>query len=281
MRDYLAHFIALGWQPTLYVSNKAATARDLFTNLPSVRYQQNYDPTEFDTVFLAGMDWQSYLPLRNKNQTVINLIQHVRHGDPREPLFQFLQQPAIRLCVSKAVKEAIAPHANGPCYVIKMGHDFPNVESKLQRDMYILANKQPELGGEIYDWAINSGFTVKIDTSTQERVEVISAMASSSITIALPNQTEGFYLPGIEAMYYSNSAIVPYCVANKEYYSVFGNLFMPEYSLTEIKAAILQSNKQPGLLTKFSRYVGRQIASGYTLNNERASLQRFLTKHFS
>ncbi|MDC8833022.1 hypothetical protein [Alteromonas gilva] len=279
VRDYLDHFVDAGWQPSLYLSNKAATEKSLFSEIPGVDYQCNYQPAGFDTIFLAGMDWQHYLPLRDKSQTVINLIQHVRHGDPEEPLFQYLQEPAIRLCVSSAVKEAIQPFANGPCYTIRMGHRFPEVKARRQWDLYILANKQADLGAELYDWATGLGFNVKIDKSTQEHRDVIASMAASAITVALPNPTEGFYLPGVEAMHYSKAAVVPYCVANREYFNTFANLFMPDYNIKAIKRDILRASKRSSLATSLGCLLGKKIASAYTLERERKELQNCLRKH--
>ncbi len=281
VRDYLSHFVDLGWQPTLFLSNKAATNRRLFSDIPQVCYQESYQPADFDTVFLAGMDWQHYLPVCNTSHTVINLVQHVRHGDPDEPLFQYLRQPAIRLCVSTAVKQAIEPHANGPCYVIKMGHRFPAISTQKKWDLYILANKQPEIGSELCDWATALGFNVKIDNSTQEHIHVVTAMAASSITVALPNPTEGFYLPGIEAMHYSQSAVVPYCIANKEYFNAYANLLMPQYSIEAIKRDILRARNRSPLSASFRSLIGKRTTSVYTLERERAELRRCLLKHFN
>lgn len=276
VRDYLQHFIALGWEPSLFLSNKAATNQSLFSNVAGVNYQDQYDPTPFDYVFLAGMDWKHYLPFKRDSQTVINLIQHVRHGDPSEPLHQYLKEPAIRLCVSEAVKNAIEPYANGPCFAIKMGHRFHKVPRKKTHDIYILANKQPELGTKLHEWAQGLGYSVHSHTSTTEHRVVISSMASASVTILLPDKTEGFYLPGIEGMYYSNSAVVPYCVANAEYYNVMSNLYMPEYTYQAIQTATLQALNKSSALTFIQRKIGRLIAAKFTLKNERMQLNKCL-----
>lgn len=280
VRDYLSHFIELGWTPSLYLSNQARTNRTLFTSLPGVTYQTNYEPDHADVVFLAGMDWQTYLPTHQEQKPIVNLIQHVRHGDSKEPLFQYLQYPAIRLCVSEAVREAILPHANGPCHVIKMGHEFTQIKRRAIRDIYILATKQPQLGAELQQWAQREGLDVLCHTKTQESTTVVEAMASSDITVVLPHKTEGFYLPGIEAMRYSRTAIVPYCVANKEYYSRFSNMHMPHYTLPAIQASITQALNTSAIYRSSQGLIGRFLSRQYTIDNERKQLARCLSKYF-
>ncbi|BFT31567.1 hypothetical protein D210916BOD24_27430 [Alteromonas sp. D210916BOD_24] len=280
VRDYLAHFINLDWTPTLFLSNKAKTNTNLFSDLDNVVYEQKYQPEAADVAFLAGMDWQYYLPKRQPNQPVINLIQHVRHADPSEQLFKFLQEPAIRLCVSQAVTDAISPYANGPCHTIRMGHRFPSIQSPIKREIYILASKQPELGNELASWATELGYRTLCHTSTQEKKDVMMSMASSRLTVALPHKTEGFFLPGIEAMYYSKMAVVPECVANKEYYSRFANIVMPKYTKQDIQLAIKSALNQPLSMTKMRSYMGKRIAKSYSLENERKELKQHLSYYF-
>ena len=280
VHDYLTHFIAMGWRPSLYLSNKAKTNRTLFENIPSVEYQESFNPNDADIVFLAGMDWQDYLPIRDAKKPVINLIQHVRHADKNEALFAFLKEPAIRLCVSNSVKEAIAPFANGPCHVIKMGHKLDILPISHSNDIYILANKQPQLGRKICEWAKDRGLSVILHDSTQEKASVTKAMAESFMTLALPHKTEGFYLPGIEAMFYSKVAIVPYCVANKEYFCKGANMLVPHYTEESIKKAILSCLKRGTIENCFREYIGKKIARQYSLHNERKTLSACLRKYF-
>lgn len=281
VRDYISHFLSFGWSPSLFLNKSAVTNKDLFDNIPNVVYQEQYLPENSEVVFLAGMDWENYLSQKTSSRKVINLIQHVRHADPHQALFKYLKEPAIRLCVSEAVRDAILPHANGPCYVIKMGHTIEPMRHKKGWDIYILANKQAELGSELTNWFRAQGYRVLVHTSTQEHRQVIEAMASSRLTIALPHETEGFYLPGIEAMYYSNMAVVPYCVANKEYYSRYSNLMMPNFSYNGIRLAALSALKKNQQNNIFRRYIGKCIATSYSLQNERKQLGTILKKHFN
>lgn len=281
VRDYISHFLSFGWSPSLFLNKSAVTNKDLFDNIPDVFYQEQYIPENSEIVFLAGMDWEHYLPQKQGGKEVINLIQHVRHADPSQTLFKYLKEPAIRLCVSEAVRDAILPHANGPCYAIKMGHTFEPIQYQKDWDIYILANKQAELGNELTNWFKAQGYRVLLHTSTQEHRQVIEAMAFSRLTIALPHKTEGFYLPGIEAMYYSNMAVVPHCVANKEYYSRYSNLMIPNFSFDSIRLAALSALKKSQQNNIIRRYIGKRIAASYSLQNERKQLASVLKKHFN
>ena len=279
VRDYIAHFVDLGWHPTLYLSNKAQTNVGLFDHINGVTYTVTYKPDEFEVVFLAGMDWRQYLPHKREGQKVINLIQHVRHGNPNEELFSFLKEPAIRLCVSDAVKDAIKPFANGPCHVINMGYAFKAVEHIVRYDVYVLANKQPELGERLASWLRQKGFKVSIHTETVEKSIVELYMASARVTVTLPNRTEGFYLPGIEAMYHSQWAVVPYCVANKAYFNRFANILMPDHSEQSIKEATLNALHKSRVESFLRKQVGRRLVQKYSLNNERNQLSQYLSKY--
>ena len=55
--------------------------------------QVEFDPTAYDYLFLAGMDWEVYLADGvDPAIPVINLIQHVRHAEPLQDVYRFLAQ---------------------------------------------------------------------------------------------------------------------------------------------------------------------------------------------
>ena len=74
-----------------------------------------------DMLFLGGMDWAvlSEAQRRSPPKPVINLIQHVRHANPNESLYQYLSYRAIRICVSAPVADALTAtgRVNGPLSV--------------------------------------------------------------------------------------------------------------------------------------------------------------------
>ncbi|WP_416305707.1 hypothetical protein [Neptunicella sp. SCSIO 80796] len=276
--DYLTHTLASGqFDVNLWVENKASVNPELFTNITGVSYLDDYTPSEADIIFLAGLDWKAYLPFYNPQQPIVNLIQHIRHGDPNHPLHQFLQYKAIRLCVSDAVRQAIAPFANGPCITIKMGHQVPAIKVPKVRDLYILAPKQPALGGALADWARSKGMSVLLHNKAVERDVVYSSMASSRISLPLPNKTEGFFLPGIEAMKLSDWAVVPDCVASREYSAKGANIVECEHSEQGCRTGIHQALQQLSRPYRFYyQFHGKRRVAGYQLKQERKELQYIL-----
>lgn len=278
VRDYMQHFADLSWQPNLFLQGQSTIMPDLFTDISGVNYQPSYDPTNADLVFLAGMDWNAFLALGIKDKTVVNLIQHVRHADTNEPLFEFLAQPAIRICVSESVRQAILPHANGPVYTIPMGHKIELGDTKKSNDIYILANKQPELGRRLALYFKEQQLSVICHDQYVEKHTVLTAMASSHISVTLPHKTEGFYLPGIEAMALSDIAVVPDCVASVEYTGRFNNALRCELSYEAIvnavtkATALLESPLKLGIL----KYFGYKRVNRYSLEREKKALSKLL-----
>ncbi|MBD1389787.1 hypothetical protein IC617_10145 [Neiella sp. HB171785] len=272
VHDYIEHTLSASViEVDLYLSAKSRTRPDLFSNFSPSVYQSIYDPTKAELVFLAGMDWHSYLPFYDEAQSRINLIQHVRHADPSQPLFEFLQYPATRICVSEAVRQAILPYANGRCITIKMGHVIPKLKRKKCYDLYILANKRPALGQRLFEWAQKQNWKVKLHASNVAPLDVYQAMASSRISLPLPNKTEGFYLPGIEAMSLSDWAVVPDCVANREYESIWANITLCEPDFESCCHAITKAAQRVGSpLLQLNKWIGKQKAYSYSLAKERA-----------
>ncbi|MGS2719914.1 hypothetical protein [Paraglaciecola aestuariivivens] len=278
--DYLNHTKSCqGYAASLYVIKSSKVNPHLFDDVEGVEYTPTYRPDLADIAFLAGMDWQAYQAFYSPNQIKINLIQHVRHADNSQPLFQFLQHKAIRICVSEAVKEAIEPYANGPCFVIKMGHDIPKLKLAKHYDLYILATKQPELGRQLYEWANKIGLKVLIHDKATEREQVYQAMAQSKVAIPLPHNTEGFFLPGIEAMALADWAVVPDCVASREYSHNWANVSSCELNLFSCKQAIEHALKKTQSWTlSMHQWRGQAIVSQYNLQQERLSFHQILTQ---
>jgi hypothetical protein len=270
VRDYIGHTITESkFKPMIWLNNKSKVRSGLFDEIEGLAYQESYAPSEADIVFLAGMDWDAYRPFFDERQVKLNLIQHVRHADESHPLFKFLNHKAIRICVSDAVREAIEPFANGPCITIKMGHQLPKMKLTKKHDLYILATKQPELGAKIKLWALNEGYTVFMHDHSVERELVHQAMAQSRIALVLPNKTEGFYLPGIEAMGLADWAVVPDCIASREYSVNNANITMCHLSFGGCIEAIQLAFYRVNRWSKWIKQrAGRKISYGYKLDAE-------------
>lgn len=277
-RDYLEHTAAISdIECHLFAKSYCTVMPDLFRNIPNVVRSNTYEPDKADVVFLAGMDWNTYLPKMRRGQQVINLIQHVRHGDKNNPLFRFLEHEALRICVSEEVRLAISPYANGDCVAIKMGHDMPDVDAETDLDLYILGKKNPQFATEIEQWAHNNDVSVHADIGLVARDAVFTNFARARVALVLPNPTEGFFLPGIEAMALSDRVVVPDCVGNRGYCKPNMNITLCGYEKKACISAIeeaLTRLKKP--VHKFEKFRGVREARSYTMTAERDAYHELL-----
>ncbi len=244
-----------------------------------------YQPAAADLVFLAGMDWSAYLPLRpDPEPAVINLIQHVRHADPASKrVYPFLSERAIRICVSPEVEEAILAtgRVNGPTLTIANGVDVDALlacqQAQRVHDVYVLARKAPELGRQVTQRLASEGLSVCLHTEFTERESILEAMACARVSVLLPHATEGFYLPALEAMALSDLVVVPDCVGNRSFCADQRNCLMPGRSADELAAATLEALAlvQGGRGEDFRKRALRTL-DGHRLERERAEFHSLL-----
>lgn len=259
--DYFAHVkLSSSFNPTIVFSSNSRwdESNPWF---PEYQHQSlDYAPANYDYAFLAGMDWQIYLSsARPKNQPVINLIQHVRHADPAQPMHQFLSQRAVRICVSSEVAAAInaTGKVNGPVFTIANGIDIPAIEPQQKRhDVLIFGPKNPQLAKELKNNLAQQSIHAACVTDWLPREELLMLLSSSRIAVMLPNPTEGFYLPALESMYYADITIVPDCVGNRSFCHNRQNCLIPEYNSAAVEAAVCEALvllQQPEQLNIFKR----------------------------
>lgn len=238
-----------------------------------------FNPAPYDYLFLAGMDWQAYLPFVHQcPRPVINFIQHVRHADPSHPLYQFLPNPAVRICVSPEVAAAITAtgRVNGPVFTIANGIELPDLSAlpKLH-DVMILGTKNPLMAQQLADSLIATGLNVAMISRDIPRTQLYQIMAHSRIAVLLPHPTEGFFLPALEAMQFAQLVVVPDCVGNRSFCVDQGNCLMPGYNLAAILAAVAQAQihlANPAALSAFAASAQATLAE-HSLQRER---QQFL-----
>jgi hypothetical protein len=198
----------------------------------------DFTPTEYDYLFLAGMDWNVYSKeCIDPEKPVINLIQHVRHALEGENVYPFLKNRAIRICVSPEVESAIKTLANGPVITIANGIDIPQVKAEKIHEVYIAGQKNLEMAK-----ALKDRVDAVIQTEFLSRSEFIMQLAAAKIAVVLPHPTEGFFLPALEAMKLAHIVIVPDCIGNRSFCKDAekkgGNCLMPSYDIEGIVGAI-------------------------------------------
>ena len=212
--------------------------------------QVPFEPAHYNLLFLAGMDWEVYLARGIiAEKPVINLIQHVRHADPREDVHQFLTRRAIRICVSPEVTEAIKRTGlvNGPIFTIPNGLHIPEPGTEKSTGVLICGLKNAGMARAVNQQLLERGLDVSCLTDQIPRDEFLKHLSSTEIAVLLPSPSEGFYLPALEAMKLSTITIVPDCIGNRSFCFDAdkdpdkGNCLMPEYTTESIVSACAEA----------------------------------------
>lgn len=249
-----------------------------------------------DLLFLAGLDWERIAPAaRSKPSTpVINLIQSFRHAHPGGALRQFLHHPAVRICVSEELRSAIADtgEVNGPLVTIPNGIELPPLPERPREndwDLLIVGMKQPELARQLAKqlarptslrWLRSSREEPRVQllVTSEPRERFLELLRLSTTALFLPQQTEGFYLPALEAMALGTLVICPDVVGNRSFCLPGENSFRPPFASDALVAATraalrLSESERERLLTS-----ARHTAAQHTLGEERARFVEILTR---
>ena len=206
------------------------------------------DAVDPDVLFVAGRDWRWLDPRQCEESPVpvINLLQHVLHAAPDDPLarHRFLPNKAIRICTSSEIAHAIEKtgRVHGPVFTIPNGIDLAELDAvpkPAQRDidLLIVAAKQPQLGRRLAQRLASAAPELVLLRDYKPRPELLAQIARAHVTLFLPNQREGVYIPGLEGMALGTLVVCPDCVGNRSYCVDGRNCLMPAYDEDAIAAA--------------------------------------------
>jgi glycosyltransferase involved in cell wall biosynthesis len=271
LADYIAHTQASAlFTPRLFLSANSLPdhpfPRDCLTNI--------WQPEQADALFLAGMDWaQVPLGLESRIPT-INLLQGLVHADPANPRYAFLSRPAIRLCVSAEVAQAVQAtgRANGPVHTISAGLDLSAIPQGLAKTarIFIGGMKDPALAEAIAAILRQQGVEPLVQISPLTRADSLALMASARIAITLPLTQEGFFLPALEAMAAGCATICPDAHGNRAFCRHGQTCLKPERNPTAIASAALTLLEHPALADTLARN-GQAEAQSRSLSAERSA----------
>ena len=194
-----------------------------------------------DALFVAGRDWQRLdgLGLLDRGIPILNLIQHVRHAADWSIQSAYLGRKAIRLCVSQEVADVVeATGGRGPTIVIPNGVDVPPVAPDPPGlrpvDLLIAGLKQPGLAVRAAQRLAAPGRSIEVLTEHVSRDAFLDAMRRARVTLFLPNEEEGFYLPALEGMALGTIVVCPDCIGNRSFCIPGVNAFRPVFRFDEI-----------------------------------------------
>jgi len=232
------------------------------------------------------MDWLSLSESERQfpPAPVINFIQHVRHADSTNPLYDFLKYPATRICVSQQVADAIEAtgKVNGDIFVNTNGIDHALLPKPLAFDdkdipLLIMGLKNPELGRSLSKELSKGGIKHTLILKHLPRHEFLSLINRSSVTVLLPTLTEGFYLPALEAMYLETLVICPDCIGNRSFCKDDITCIRPAYNLKKIiksiQKALVMSTKERIVITN----TAKKISLDHSIKRERNNFIELLS----
>jgi hypothetical protein len=228
----------------------------------------------FAAYFLAGMDWTllDAAGIDPAGAPVVNLIQGLRHAQPGTPLFACLARPALRICVSQQVADAIAPFANGPVHVIPNGIEIappPCRPLNAPARILIAGSKNPEMARAIAT-LLQGEAEVDLTTAALPREAFLARMAAATICVLLPLAAEGFFLPPLEAMALGRAVVVPDCTGNRGFCLPGETCLLPAYTAKSLAAAALALARNPAQRAALAES-GAKMAANHTLARERAA----------
>ncbi len=242
---------------------------------------ERFDPRSADALFIAGLDWEALAPFPGIEQEkpVLNLIQHVRHADRADPRFAFLSRRATRICVGDEVASALRATSacNGPIHVVPNGLDrcgFPAAATE-RRGVFIAGLKDPTTASALADRLKSSGAAVDCEVGQVSRTEFLRRMGRALISVTLPEQAEGFFLPPLEAMSMGCLVVCPDCIGNRSFCRDRETCLVPRRDVASLEAAVLELLGEPSLCAHL-RLAATAVVEEHDIGRERDSFASIL-----
>jgi hypothetical protein len=242
------------------------------------------DAIKPDALFIAGLDWRMISPDERpaSRAPVINFIQHVRHSDPAEELYSFLDYRAIRICVSEEVASAIrgTGRANGPVFAIPNGIDIQGLDlsqpaARSRSDVLIAGLKNAAMALRLAKRLEAPGRRVVCLSSPLPRAAYLRNVADAKVTVFLPHRVEGCYLPPLEGMGLGTIVVCPEGIGTS-YCRAGHNCFRPEYQESAILAAVDTALRLSEAEAGKMREHGRETLQIHDIMKEKISFLKIL-----
>lgn len=192
-------------------------------------------------LFVAGLDWRAVpdpCPV-----PVVNLVQGIRHAAPGDERRRFLARPAVRICVSQEVADAITATGtvSGPVHVIPNGIDLETIPASTGRDIgvFIAGRKNRPFAAALAARLAIAGVVADVSDVALPRTAFLERLSRARVVVTLPLAEEGFFLPALEAMAAGAIVVCPDCTGNRGFCRDSITAFRPAYTLEEVAAATL------------------------------------------
>jgi hypothetical protein len=247
------------------------------------------EEVDFDVLLLSGVDWRGMIPIEERaeyRRPIINLVQHVWHACPNDPLnrHRFLPHKAIRICVGPQVTKAITRtgRVRGPVFTIPNAVDLDLVAGMAEApardiDVLVAASKRPELGRSVASRLHREGRTVQLVDERIPREDLLGLMGRALVSVLVPNPKEGFYMPALEGMAAGTVVVCPDCIGNRSFCLPGENCYRPAYDEDEIVAAAEAAVREAPALDRL-RARALATAREHDLAGERAAFLEILDR---
>ena len=273
LRDYFFHALADPRFDTRiwFAPGSQHLASDLWRDLPHDRVVDAPHWSDTDFVFVNGKDWR-LLPPGPHEFRVVHLVQHLGYADDPE-LREYLARPALRICLSDAACDAIAPHANGPLCVIPNATDpalFYDGDTRRRGSVLIWGAKSPKLAIAIRERLPQTNVDILTDWISRE--EFAARLRATDIFVGLTMPREGFYRPALEAMACGCAVVCNDARGNRAHCIADVTCLQPPHGEADAHAEAVRRLLDDDALAERLREQGRVLAQDFTLEAERARL---------
>lgn len=280
VRDYFMHCLQHPeLEPYLYFTpDSEFEESEVWQEVPRERIVRAIALADYDALFLTGRDWK-LLPKTYKGKTIINLLQSLEQCDPQHWVFRYLKKPALRICVSREIHEAILPHVATPAVTIRNGIPLELFRPALKKHdnaVLIWARKQPDLGEKLFHELQTRGHAVTLLRDYLPRARFAECLSRGDIFVCLPQPLEGFYLPALEAMASGCAVVCADAVGNREFCAHEETCLMPACGDFDDHLAMIERLLAEQALKKRLQQQAIKTAQAYSLENERAQFHQFV-----
>lgn len=231
---------------------------------------------------ISGWGWDRFIPKRFQEAPpfrVVYLVQSFDRIDPEDSQFRHLANPAIRICVSAPLEDALrrANVANGPIHTIPACIESPRLSAMDARDLDVLivGYKRPDIAGSVARQLNSSGVRAELLMERLGREGFLQMLARARTVVCLPARVEGFYLPALEAMAIGALTVCP-DVRGNDYCLDGFNCLKPAYRVEALVGAAKEAATMPAARIAAIREGARVTVAGHDLSHERSKFQTLL-----
>ena len=249
-----------------------------------------WSPRPRDLLFIAGQDWRYVMRegLQRLPNPRINLVQHVRHAHEGTELYGYLREPAVRICVSREVADAIAAtgRTSGPVLTIPNGTDAtpcawggdgsPEGYEARPVPVTIAGYKRPDLARALSGRLRAAGIEHRLLAAFIDRDAFLASLAESRVAVCLPRAEEGFYLPALEAMAAGAVTVTLDCIGNRGFCLPNENCLVAAPDAASLLGGTRRALALSGPERSRMHRRAAGTVAGHSLDTERARFQQIL-----